>query len=113
MAVAILALMGCGRAVKVVVPNAFSGEARVVFDPEHGGAPEHEGLYYVYRIPPSGELRVRDQALFFRFHHETVRYADGTEAPVARVYSIGGSNGLTSSTEFPGTSHVWVIQSER
>jgi hypothetical protein len=28
---------------------------------------------------------------------------------VSRMFSVAGSKGLTSSTEYPGTTHVWVI----
>ena len=51
---------------KIVVPEGFSGEARVIFDPEAGRPLESEGFYYVFRIPREGELRVRDQAPFYR-----------------------------------------------
>lgn len=48
-AMALVAFLGagCGRVIKVVVPDGFSGEARVVFDPAAGQPLKPEGPCYV------------------------------------------------------------------
>ena len=111
-ALAAVGATGCGRVIKVVVPDGFSGEARVVYDPDAGQTVACNGYSYVFQIPPEGVLKVRDQAPFYQLHYETVQYANGRKATVARHFAIAGSNALTSSTEFPGTTHVWLIESD-
>src|SRR5262245_61292510 len=115
---AMVSTISCARAVKVVVPNGFAGEARVVFDPVAGQAIETDGAWRVLRIPPDGVLRVKDQAPFHRSNFvsfDIVQYANGKAAPVARtvyVRLIKDPN-EPSSTVSPGTTRMWVIEPKR
>lgn len=109
----ILALVACAcnRVVKVVIPDNFTGEAILVYDPLAGTVPECEGLSCVYRVPAGGELRIKSQELFARLHYESVQYADGNKAHVVKTFSRSSMVGLKSSTSDPGTQYVWVIRS--
>src|ERR1041384_6898427 len=88
---AVLFTVGCGAPVDVVVPDGFTGEARIVYDPENGLQPQTEGLHWVYRVPSSGELRVRYQAPFFAYHTENVRHEGGKKALVTRRLTVAGN----------------------
>jgi hypothetical protein len=107
----LLAASGRNRVVHVVIPNGFTGEARLVYDPKDGTVPECGVLSCVYRIPAAGELRIKSQELFARLHYETVRFSNGQEAKVARAFSQSEMVGLTSSSSDPGITYVWVIES--
>ncbi len=64
--------------VEYVVPNGYHGIITFELDPDHGVVPAVKGgNTYVYRIPDSGTLKVRDFDLFERYHHEIAQYADG------------------------------------
>src|SRR5262245_19921025 len=88
--VAGIGAVACGRSIEVVVPDGFSGEVRVVFDPEKGEPLKSSGFKWVVEIPATGEIRVRDQTPFLR-KLESVRYQDGTPASIARRYVLLGS----------------------
>jgi hypothetical protein len=75
---AALGTIGCGREIKVVLLEGFTGEARVVFDPAAGDPLEFNDFTCILRIPPSGELRVLDQSPLYRLHHESVQYWMGS-----------------------------------
>ncbi len=110
--VAVVTAGGCSRAVKIVVPDGFTGEAILIYDPVAGTVPGSEGLYCVYRIPADGKLRIKSQDVFSRLHYTTVEHADGRKAKVAQEFSRVRMVGLKSSTDDPGTEEVWLIESK-
>ena len=116
---AAFATISCvGRSIEIVVPDGFVGEARIVYDPQNGGQPDQSGFSYVFRIPTSGVLRVKDQSPFFRMHTESVRHEGGKKAKVRQAYAATGDpitrpdGSSFASTEMAGTTHVWVIESQ-
>src|SRR5262249_7864207 len=88
--VAFLAV-SCGRTVEIVVPNGFTGDARLIYDPQNGVDPESHLFRVTYRIPASGELAIRDQSPLYHWHAQTVMYTNGHVAKVSRAFSIGGT----------------------
>lgn len=64
------------RPVKIVLPNDYRGEFTIVKD--QSGTPfTLTEEYYIFVVPPSGELRTPDIDPFFKWHKLRVEYADG------------------------------------
>jgi hypothetical protein len=42
-----------------LIPNGYTGTVIIVYDQPDGVVPEVEGGYYLYKIPPSGVLKVK------------------------------------------------------
>lgn len=112
-----LALQACSKPVQVIVPDGFTGEAKIVLDTESGMEPQREGIWWVFRIPSSGELRVGDHSVLYRWHYTVVRHANGSRASVGQQFTRAGTrrrgpNLWESSTNFDGTTHVWIIEDQ-
>ena len=79
--VALLALSGCSsdeldRPIKIVLPNDYQGEFRIVKD-QNGTPYTLTPSYYVFTVPKSGELDTPNIEPFFKWNQLRVEYADG------------------------------------
>jgi len=78
------ALIGCsnpsGDAVKIIIPNNFRGVFKIVPD-EEGTLAEKKDEHFVFRIPGSGILRVKNTDPFKDFHETVVEYESGKSVP--------------------------------
>jgi hypothetical protein len=109
---------GCsdsGKPVLLIVPNGFRGEFQVVKDSAQGADPVERNGEWVFEIPPSGVLRVKDDSPFYRWHSERARYANGQPASVEGLGVRAGSrstgpNSSEGSTDFDGTTHTWRVR---
>lgn len=123
-------LVGCSgeldRRIKIVLPNDYRGEFTIVKDKDGTGfgvTPD----YYIYTVPPSGELRTPDITPFSKWHQTRIEYSDGRilfdlgrelksneGVTIEDLGTTAGSreNGLNSweaSTEFDGTTMRWKV----
>jgi hypothetical protein len=68
--------------VKIIVPNEFLGVITLEEDKERGIEPaKHGSDTYVYTIPESGTLLVKNFEPFEQWHHTIARYANGRKIP--------------------------------
>ncbi len=78
------ALIGCssprGDLVKIIIPNDFQGVFKIVPDDE-GIVVEKQDDSFIYRIPESGILKVKNTAPFKVFHETLVEYESGKIVP--------------------------------
>ena len=108
-----------GRPIELVVPNEFSGEARIVFDPNRGEDLRPQGWPWRIVLPKDGELHIRDDSYLRKWRSYTIRHEDGTAAKVVNKFTRSGppktlpDGRIVSDTRFPGAVHVWVIESDR
>ena len=75
---------GCfliGPHIHFVLPDGYVGAFRLVLDEIGGADVEEEGGAYTYRIPKSGELKVKSFQPFMRWHQITASYEGGLEIP--------------------------------
>lgn len=101
-----------GYPVKIVLPVGFHGEFSIVKNQAIGQDVELQDGVWVYELPPSGELLIKDGTPFHRWHSET--YCDANGKPVA-VESLGvtagsevtGPNSSMGSTAYDGTTYRW------
>jgi hypothetical protein len=88
-----------GKPIRIIVPQEFVGEVKIVLDAQQGDDVTPEGDWYVYRVPPGGTLRVKSLAPFFWWHSEEVVYPDGRSAKVGSSYSQAGSRTTATGSE--------------
>ena len=109
---------GCsdsGKPVLFILPNGFKGEFQIVKDSSNGVDLVEQNGEWVFNIPPSGRLKVKDDRPFYRWHSERARYANGQSVSCEGGETRAGSrstgpNGLEGSTDFDGTTHTWRIR---
>jgi hypothetical protein len=81
--------------VVIIVPNEFLGVITLQEDKDRGIEPAMQGSdTYVYTIPESGTLLVKNFEPFEQWHRTIARYANGREIPtwsseLSRRYVIG------------------------
>jgi len=112
---ALMAAAGCsssGKPVLFVLPAGFRGEFRVVKDSAQGAELVERGGEWVFEIPPSGVLRVKDDRPFYRWHVERARYPDGRAVTIEGVGTRAGFSASQgdSSTDYDGTTHTWRVR---
>lgn len=104
---------GSGRPIRVILSPGFVGEFSIVKDGKRGVTIEPTEGVWVYRIPESGILFVRENAPFFRWH-PPIQFVDarGSTVVVEPLETTAGSRpagpgASSSSTDFDGTTHRW------
>jgi len=123
-------MLGCSgeldRRIKIVLPNDYRGEFTIVKDKDGTGigvTPD----YYIYTVPPAGELRTPDITPFFKLHQTRIEYLDGRilvdlgrelkSNEGVTIKDLGttagsrktGPNSSEGSTEFDGTTMRWKV----
>ncbi|HEX4150095.1 MAG TPA: hypothetical protein VHY20_13945 [Pirellulales bacterium] len=103
-----------GSPIEFIVPARFSGTIEVVLDRKSGQDLRFEQGRYVFVIPSSGVLRVKEAFPFHRWHKETCRDFDGQPKDLEGGGMTGGSrqvgpNGWKSSSDFDGTTYRWEV----
>ena len=105
-----------GSPVKLIVPNDFVGEIKILEDVKLGKPPLKEDGYWVYRINDDGTLITTSSKPFRRWHQERVEFRDG------RIIFDFGKNyfgnhgykvtgdGLSLSGNDPRPTDHWTIQ---
>lgn len=111
----VLIAAGCnnsGKPVLFVLPADFRGEFRIVKDSVGGVELVERNGEYVFEIPPSGVLRVKNDRPFYRWHVERAPYLDGRVVEIEGIGSAAGYNPGKggSSTEYDGTTHAWRVR---
>jgi len=66
-----------GSPVKLIVPNDFVGEIKILEDEKLGRPPLKEDGYWVYRINDDGTLITTSGKPFRRWHQERLEFRDG------------------------------------
>lgn len=127
---AAMLLVGCSneldRPIKIVLPNDHRGEFTIMKD-QNGTPFTLTPDYYVFTVPPSGELRTPDIDPFFKMHKLRIEYADGrvlldySESLFSnhglKVEDLGTTTGerrtrrgWEGSTELDGTTMRWTVR---
>jgi len=101
-----------GLPIKIVIPVGYHGEIRIVKDHTKGQALKEQDGWWVFEIPPSGELDVKETYPFHMWHNETHVYSDGTAADLQDLgveagNIVTGSGSSKGSTEYDGTTFRW------
>ena len=91
----------------LIVPVGFRGTITVIRDSVAGQALSSDRGVYVFKIPASGTLRVKDSWPFHRWHKEECRDVDG------RLREIQDSSvtleGDVRSTDDDGVVYTWEV----
>ena len=122
--VAFLGLAGCGsgeldRPIKIVLPNDYQGEFRIVKD-QNGTPYTLTPGYYVFTVPKSGEFRTPNIGPFFKWHRDRFEYVDGRVLDRSGGFEIKdggttagnrqtGPGSSEGSTDFDGTTMRWTV----
>jgi hypothetical protein len=103
-----------GNPIRIVLPAGFRGEFSIVKNRIEGQDLELQDSVWVFEIPASGVLVVKDDYPFYMWHQESYVYSDGR---LARVKSLGttpgsiqtGPGSSSGSTDYDGTTHHWKV----
>jgi hypothetical protein len=88
-----------GKPIEIVLPVGYQGEFSIVKDRTKGKELWlHDGAW-IFEIPASGVLIVKDDWPFYMWHKSFYRYSDGSPA---NVKSLG-----SGSTDYGGTEHLF------
>jgi hypothetical protein len=98
-----------------ILPNHFKGEFHVVKDSIRGEDLVERNGEWVFEIPTSGVLKVKNDQPFYLWHAVRFRYADGQAVDCEGLgVKLGshstGPNSSEGSTEFDGTTHSWRVK---
>ena len=112
---ALLLTPGCtrsGKSVVFVLPAGLRGEFRIVKDSMLGVELTEDEGEWVVAIPPDGELRVKDDRPFSRWHSEHALRVGGGMVWIEPAGTRAGCDPMTGdhSTEYDGTTHKWRIR---
>jgi hypothetical protein len=96
-----------GNPVEILVPVGFQGKIEIIRDRKNGHDLKHVGRTFVFAIPPSGVLRVKETYPFHRWHSESCvdtvghsRYLEGK----------GSSLPGDGTTGDDGTIYRWEVR---
>lgn len=70
-----------GPLVRIVVPDGWCGMFKLALDVGNGTQPDHVDEEYIYTVPMSGVLAVRDFKPLEQWHFTVVEYSNGTRIP--------------------------------
>jgi hypothetical protein len=119
--ICVCALPGCadrsGRPVRVILPDGYKGKFSIIKDKAGEDLIAEDGCW-VFRIPASGVLRIKDNSPFFVPHREEFLYSDSTPLPVKSLGASPGTiqtgpNSGEGSTDYDGTTHEWMVIDKR
>jgi hypothetical protein len=113
--VAFITATGCnnsGNPVLFILPDGFRGEIQIIKDSVKGAEPAERGDWWVFEVPPSGVLRIKDDRMFYRWHAQRAQYSDGRAVSVELVGTRAGFSAGSGdySTEYDGTTHTWRVR---
>jgi len=96
-----------GDAVKLIVPAGFHGKIEVIRDSKNGDDLRHIGRTFVFAIPPSGVLRVKETYPFHRWHTES---CEDTARNYRYLVGKGSSMAGDGTTGDDGTVYRWEVR---
>jgi hypothetical protein len=96
-----------GDAVKLIVPAGFHGKIEIIRDRKDGEDLKHIGRTFVFAIPPSGVLRVKETYPFHRWHKES---CEDTARNSRYLKDEGSSLAGDGTTGDDGTTYRWEVR---
>ena len=109
-----------GQPTRIILPDGFTGEFSIVKDRLRGEDLVFEDGFWVFRIPQSGVLTIKDDEPLYRWHGSVVQSANGKHVEVKDMGTYPGErktgpNSSKSSTDYEKTkgTHLFSLTCPR
>ena len=100
-----------GKPIRIVLPVSFRGEFSIVKDRTSGQELKLQDGVWVFEIPASGVLFVKEDYPFFMWHNMRYAYSDGR--PLSRrsveEFGLAAADPSPGYPESDGTTHRWKV----